>query len=157
MGDILEKSILPWLGKTMKMIDNYVHDKMKISGMDLSKEQWLLLKVLIDEDGRPQNELAFITNRDKGSLARLVNTMEGRNLVARIPSKTDRRINHIYLTKHGRQTFESSKPIFTRMVGEIEKGISKKEREQLILILQKIRENIKTEEVVAVETKINHE
>ena len=74
---------------------------MKENGIELTKVQLILLKKLNEMDGQPQNNLAFLTNRDKASLARLITTMEKKNLVARIPSKSDHRINNIYITKHG--------------------------------------------------------
>ncbi len=130
----------------MKTIDYYIHDQLRNSGLELTKEQWLLLKILNDEDGRPQNDLAFITNRDKGSLARLLNTMENRNLVVRIPSKNDRRINEIYLTKHGRKVFNDSTPLFKKIITEIESGVSDEEKELIRNVMDKIYNNIKSKE-----------
>ena len=148
-----ENSILPWLGRTMKMIDYFIADKMKANKMHLSKQQWIVLKVLFNEDGKPQNDLAFITNRDKGSLARLLNTMESKNLVARIPSKKDRRINEIYLTKHGEQVLVESFPVFEEIINELEQGLNDTQIKTVVDVLKKVQNNINVSELVAVETK----
>lgn len=72
----IEKTILPWMGKTSKAIDYFLDDKLKEGGIELTKVQLVLLKKLREMDGQPQNNLAFLTNRDKASLARLITTME---------------------------------------------------------------------------------
>ncbi len=149
----LERSFVPVMARTMKFVDYFISDKMKDHGYKLSKEQWVMLKVLYQHGGQPQNNLAFLTNRDKGSLARLLNTMESKNLVARIPSKTDKRINEIYLTKHGELILKDSVPIFKEIINEIENEINEEEKRIFISVLNKIRKNIQTEEIVAVETK----
>lgn len=100
-----QETLGPWMGRTMKLMDIHFHDSFKKNNLKLSKEQWIILKVLTDEDGRVQNDLAFVTNRDKTSLTRLLSGMEKKNLVARIPSTLDKRVNHIFLTKNGRTVY----------------------------------------------------
>ena len=92
----------------MKCIDYFISDGLKEEGIDLTKAQMILLHRLRMADGQPQHSLAFITDRDKASLARLLTTMENKNLVARIPSKTDGRVNLIFLTKHGEELLDKS-------------------------------------------------
>ena len=94
---------MPWLGKTMKFIDYFIADGLRENGIDLTKTQVIMLLRLQRVNGQPQHNLAFLTNRDKASLARLLTTMENKNLVARIPSKEDGRVNLIYITKHGEE------------------------------------------------------
>ncbi len=85
----IEKTILPWMGKTSKMMGIYFKEKLKQHHIDLTREQWILLKKLNDGDGQAQNDLAIITERNKASLTRLINTMERKNYVARIPDTKD--------------------------------------------------------------------
>ncbi len=149
----IEKTMLPWLGKASKAIDYFLADKLKENGIELTKVQLVLLKKLWDMDGQPQNNLAFLTNRDKASLARLITTMEKKNLVARIPSKSDHRINHIYITKHGMDILKKAAPIMIEAIDQIQKDISKKDIEKVIETMKKIGLNINSEELVAPLTK----
>lgn len=149
----IEDKILPWLGRTLKLIDDYVNDRLYQEGIGLTRVQLLLLIKLHHLDGQPQHSLAFITNRDKASLARLLTTLEKKNLVARIPSKTDGRINHVYLTKHGKETFKQAMPTIEKILYEIQEGLSLGEIENTINILKKIQETIKSHDLVAVQTK----
>lgn len=131
-------SIIPWIGKTAKFMDYYIGDHMKEHGIDISKEQFLLLKYLNEKDGRIQNELAFITNRSKTSLTRLINTMEKKELVYRAVSHHDMRINHVYLTELGKEIWKKSYPVFQSIILELQEGIPDSD----LLLVRKTMEHI---------------
>ena len=78
-----ENSIGPWLGKTVKVIDYVLQESLKTNSLDLTKEQMVVLKKLHDNDGLNQNELAFLTLRNKSSLTRLLTKMESKNYILR--------------------------------------------------------------------------
>ncbi len=149
----IEKTMLPWIGKAVKAIDYYLADILKENGIELTKVQLILLKKLNEMDGQPQNNLAFLTNRDKASLARLITTMEKKNLVARIPSKSDHRINNIYITKHGLCILKKAAPVMIEAIEQIQKDIPDKDIEAVIETMKKIGININSEELVAPLTK----
>ena len=76
------KTLAPWIGRTAKILNMYISEVFLQNNIQVTKEQWIVLKILF-EDNEPliQNELAFITNRNKASLTRLRNVMEKNNLV----------------------------------------------------------------------------
>lgn len=111
---------------------------MKSRGIDLSKEQFIVLKYLNESDGRKQNDLAFITNRSKTALTRLINTMEKKGLVSRSICEKDMRINHIYLTPSGREIWAMAYPVFLEIIQELQQGIS----EEDILLVQEVMKQI---------------
>lgn len=137
-----EKTILPYLGKTAKFAGFYFVDTFLEYGIDLSKEQWLVLKMLHHQDGQTQNNLAFITNRSKASLTRLINTMEKKDLVFRVLSKKDKRINHINLSELGKQIFSSSLPVLKKIIDELQKNINEEDLTKTIQVLNQIQNNI---------------
>jgi len=149
----IEKTMLPWMGKAGKAIDYFIADKMSENGCELTKVQLIMLKKLKEADGQPQNSLAFLTNRDKASLARLITTMEKKNLVARIPSKSDHRINNIYLTKHGDDMLKQAAPIMLDVIRQIQNDIPEDDIDVVIETMKKILKNINSEELVAMITK----
>jgi len=138
----LENTLAPWLGKTMKMIDNHIQDVFYEENIDLTKTQWVILKMLKTKDGVPQQELAFIAGRDKTSLTRLINTMERKSLVARIPSKKDKRINLVYLTKSGNSIFEKTLPIMKKFANGLQDNISEEEIKIAISVIKKVQQNL---------------
>ncbi len=139
----LDKTIMPHLGRVFKMTGIYMAEKFAQVQIDLTREQFILLLKLHQKDGQTQNDLAFITERNKASLTRLINTLENKNLVARIPSKEDKRVNRIYLTKKGRKIFKTTTPTITEMINEVQNGLTKKEIETTIKVMHKVLNNIK--------------
>jgi len=137
-----EKTLLPNLGKTAKFAGFYFIDTFHEHGIELSREQWLVLKKLNDKDGQTQNDLASITNRSKTSLTRLINTMEKKELVYRALSIKDKRVNHIHLSDFGKATFLSSLPVLKKMMDEIEENISREDLAKTIEVLGQIQQNI---------------
>lgn len=134
--------ILPWIGKTMKMIDGYVNTRLSEKGVPLTRQQIVLMKTLYHEGPQQQNNLAFLTERDKTSLTRLVNGMERKNLVARITSPDDKRVNLIHLTKNGEKVLNETAPLLLSIAQDLQANISTEHRKTVIKALEQIQENI---------------
>ncbi|MEK6153424.1 MarR family transcriptional regulator [Flavobacteriaceae bacterium 3-367] len=141
-----EKSVGPWLGKTMKIMDYYLQEALQREGLDLSKEQMIVLKKLHDKDGLHQNELAFLTLRNKSSLTRLLVKMERKDYIRREQHADDRRINQVFLTDLGRSVFKDTRPVIKTLMTIMEKDLSAEEKDGLINILRKIQYNFTSKE-----------
>ena len=138
----LNAHALSWIGKIHYDFGFLVQKAFSENGLDLSKEQWSVLKRLKVNDGQPQNDLAFITHRDKTSMTRLVNTMESKDLVVRRSDENDRRVNRIFLTDHGKEVIEKVTPIMYNLVPAVQESLSNEEIENLIGTLKKIKAKI---------------
>jgi len=136
-----ENSIGPWLGKTVKILEYHLQELFNNHELDLTKEQMIVLKRLHSDDGLSQNELAFLTLRNKSSLTRLLSKMEKKGYISRQQSKEDKRINNVYLTQKGKETFALTKPVIKKIITKMEKNITITEKEQIITILKKIQNN----------------
>lgn len=134
--------MIPWLGKTMKCIDIYIGSRLGELGFSLTRQQMVTMKVLFHEGPLPQNDLAFITERDKTSLTRLIDGMEKKNLVARIPSTEDKRVNLVHLTKNGEKVLNESMPLLLEIVNEIQQNVTEEEKKTIIEVMKKIQGNI---------------
>ena len=136
-----ENSIGPWLGKTVKIIEYHLHELFKENGIDLTKEQMVVLKKLHEQDGLSQNELAFLVLRNKSSLTRLLSKMETKGYITRKQSKEDKRINNVFVTQSGRDVFVKTKPVVKGLLDIMEQNISDSEKHQIIETLKKIQTN----------------
>jgi len=137
-----EKSLAPWLGKTMKVIENKIETILEIHDIDLSRMQFILLKSIQEKEGVCQSDLAFFSGKNKSSLTRAINTLEKKNFVARIPSKEDKRMNQLFVTKQGEQIIEKAKPHFLKMVALVERDLTQEEITQMINTLKQIQKNV---------------
>ncbi len=138
----LNTHALSWVGKIHYDFGFLVQKAFRQNGLDLSKEQWSVLKRLHVNDGQPQNDLAFITHRDKTSMTRLVNTMESKNLVERKSDENDRRVNRIFLTDHGKEVIQKVQPIMYDLIPAVQESLSEEEIDTLITTLKKIKTKI---------------
>ena len=136
-----ERSIGPWLGKTVKMVDYFLQEAFQNAGLDLTKEQMIVLKKLHEKDGLNQNELASLTYRDKSSLARLLSKMESKKYVYRKQGITDKRNKEVFLTNEGRDIFRKTRPVIKAIMDVMEQNVSKEEKQQIIHILKKVQSN----------------
>lgn len=133
-----DQHLVPWIARAYKEASYAFSTKLKESGLDLSIEQMIILKHLVLEDGLVQNNLAFITYRDKTSLTRIINKMEQKNLLVRVQCSEDQRCNKIYITEKGRALYDKAQPFIAALMQEIEDFVSKEEKEVSINVLKKV-------------------
>ncbi|MFS4455008.1 MarR family winged helix-turn-helix transcriptional regulator [Maribacter sp. 2304DJ31-5] len=129
----------------MKIVDYHLQEAFNDHGLDLTKEQMIILKKLYEQDGINQNELATLTFRDKSSLARLLRKMEAKEYIRRIQSKEDKRNNEVFLTPKGIVLFERTRPIIQKVINVMENEISKEDKTLMISLLKKIQANFMLE------------
>lgn len=139
-----ETSIGPWLGRTVKLVDYHLQEAFAANGLDLTKEQMIVLKTLQAQDGINQNELAGLTFRDKSSLARLLSKMEGKNYIVREQSEEDKRNNEVFITSHGAAIFEKTRPVIQEIIDIMERGMHADDKTMMIENLKKIQNNFTT-------------
>ncbi|MEP2026110.1 MAG: MarR family transcriptional regulator [Reichenbachiella sp.] len=145
----LDRTILPWLGRTMKALDYFLNDHFASRGLKLTKAQMILLKVLSNRGAMAQNSLAFITDRDKTSLTRLINTMEKKNFVTRSVDENDKRIKLVDITEEGKKMFNSAIPILQEIIVVVQDGVEQKDLDTTIKVLKQIGKNINVDELTA--------
>lgn len=113
------------------------------AGLDITIEQWSILYHLWKEDGLSQQELCNRTFRDKPSITRLVDNLERQNLVKRVPSKEDRRINMVYLTDTAQALQETTIQLANQTMEEALVDVNKTDIEVTKKVLQQVYDNLK--------------
>ena len=131
-------------GKASTAIARRLQKNFKQSGLDITIEQWSVLYHLWKEEGQSQQQLCDATYRDKPSITRLVDNLEKQKLVKRVPSKEDRRINLIYLTKEAIQLQEKSMEVANQTLNEALNGVTNGQIEIAKEVLHMVYENLKT-------------
>lgn len=138
----LEDSILPYLGKTMKMLDMYIEDQLTVKNIPLSRLQFVFLLNISRNEGETQGCLAQMVARDKTTFTRNMSTLEKKGLIMRKSSSQDKRSKQIYLTDSGKDFLDRSKPIIEEIMEMIEEGISADERTAFIDTINKIKNKL---------------
>ncbi|HAO05177.1 MAG: winged helix-turn-helix transcriptional regulator [Chitinophagaceae bacterium] len=130
-------------GKASTAISRRLQKNFKQSGVEITIEQWSVLYHLWKADGMSQQQLCEATFKDKPSMTRLVDNLEKINLVKRVASKDDRRINLIFLTADAQTLQEKSMDIANQTLNEALKGVTNGQVEIAKEVLQMVYENLK--------------
>src|ERR1043165_3857310 len=105
-------------GKASTAIARRLQKKFNQAGLNITIEQWSVLYHLWKQDGISQQELCNATFRDKPSITRLLDNLEKLNLVKRVASENDRRINKIFLTKQAQKLQEQTMELAEETLNE---------------------------------------
>ncbi len=130
-------------GKASTAISRRLQKNFKQANVDVTIEQWSVLYHLWKEDGLSQQQLCDATFRDKPSITRLVDNLEKLKLVKRVPSKSDRRINLIYLTKEAEQLQEQTMALANQTLNEALIDVPAENIEIAKSVLQHVYDNLK--------------
>ncbi|WP_276479640.1 MarR family winged helix-turn-helix transcriptional regulator [Paraflavitalea pollutisoli] len=130
-------------GKASIAIARRLQKKFNTAGLNLTIEQWSVLYHLWKQDGISQQELCNATFRDKPSITRLVDNLEKLQLVKRVSSDADRRMNLIYLTRQAQKLQEQSMGIAEETLNEALEGVPAERIEICKEVLQIVYDNLK--------------
>ncbi|NQD72747.1 MarR family transcriptional regulator [Sphingobacterium shayense] len=130
-------------GKASAALGRRLQRNLKEEGVIITSEQWTLLYYLWIEEGRTQQELAFLTFRDKPSISRLINNLEKLKLVMRVNDKEDKRSNLIFLTKQGRQLRDVCMRGAKRTIEEALEGVNYEQMQKAKDTLEHLYSNLK--------------
>ncbi len=129
-------------GKASTAIARRLQRNFKQSGLDITIEQWSVLYHLWKVDGLSQQQLCDATFRDKPGITRLVDNLEKLKLVRRVPSKNDRRINLIYLTKEANSLHDQTMALANQTLNEALNGVTNGQIEIAKEVLQTVYNNL---------------
>lgn len=130
-------------GKASTAIARRLQKKFNTAELNLTIEQWSVLYHLWKQDGISQQELCNATFRDKPSITRLVDNLEKLQLVKRVPSESDRRINLIYLTKQSQKLQEYTMVLAEETLNEALESVPPDKIEICKEVLQIVYDNLK--------------
>jgi DNA-binding MarR family transcriptional regulator len=92
--------------------------------------------------GATQSALASYSGRDKGQLARLINGLKDKGLLAAQPDESDGRVMRLSLTEQAQVLHAQVRRQRKRLAGEAVDGFSAAERAQLMALLSRVRANL---------------
>ena len=122
---------------TEKFVQN-VYD----SGLNISMDQWMILGPIWQLESPSQKDLGEICLRDKPTITRIIDSLEDKSLVVRVPDQFDHRIKRVILTNAGKQLFYDVLPIMEKTREEVRGDIPEEEIEIFKNVLSKIIKNL---------------
>jgi MarR family transcriptional regulator, transcriptional regulator for hemolysin len=126
------------LDKAIKSYRQYAQNKLKENGMNITIDQWLVLKVLNDNPEVTQNELAEMVFKDKASVTRIIEILVTNNYLDRQINDENRRRFILTPTKKGKQILKEIMPTVLKNRKTALKNLTEEE----ILIAEKVLKTI---------------
>lgn len=114
------------------------------SEYDLTRQQIHLLGYLVHKENHSatQKDIEKDLGFQKSTVSGFVDRLETKGFLKRVKDKNDSRINHIVLTSKSEELYEEVLQCRKKVDEKLTEGISEKEFNNLIYILNKIESNL---------------
>lgn len=139
----IENVILFQIDKTSKISKLYSQREFDRLNMGITVEQWILLKIIEENNGLTQKELADMSLRDPASITRTLDLLDKKGFVERKAVLENRRQYSICLTETGMAFIEQHLPIINSHRAKSIDGMSQNELDTLNKLLLKIQHNMR--------------
>jgi DNA-binding MarR family transcriptional regulator len=133
----LEDVLYYLIEKTNKVIRRYSQVRFSEAGIEITVDQWLVLKKISDSERINQIELANALFKDRASITRILDLLLTKRLV-RKEEGADKRAYELALTSNGQKFMEQALVIVKNVRKKGIEMMSEREQEQLRSSLQKI-------------------
>lgn len=112
----------------------YTHQSLK--GIDLAGSEHSVIMYLAQRDSVNQDDISEHLLLDKGTIARVLTRLEGKNLVARVVNERNRRENLVSLTPYGRSEVEAVMQVSKNWKSLVMQGVEPAQQELFLSILE---------------------
>lgn len=142
MSQKIEEVILFQLDQTTKITKQYSQREMEKLGIDITIEQWVLLKIISESEVLSQRELALKSSRDPASITRTLDILQKKEFIKREPILNNRRTYNISLTNEGERFVQDNLAFIVAQRKRSVKGFTNEELKLLSNMLKRIQSNM---------------
>ena len=108
----------------------------------ITPEQYLILLLIIENEGVYQRQICEITLKDRANVARIVDILLKKDLIKKITDSNGRRIFKIIATQKGKDLIQSIAPLDLELRSFITRDITEEELSITKRTLEKIKANV---------------
>lgn len=137
-----ERSSSNLICATSRMLNVQLKKALELAGVDLTTEQWTLLYYLWEEDQITQNELATRSRKEKSTIARHVDALEGKGYIIRKSHIADKRAKLIILTEKAKAVKSVALGAANSVTASTEEGIDKNDLDSFYRVMKKMMSNL---------------
>lgn len=141
MTEKLTDIIFYTLEKSIKTYRQFAQKNISKKGYNVTIDQWLVLKILQDNEGITQQQLAEIVFKDYASVTRIIELLVNKKYIHRNFHSSDRRRFALTLSAEGKKLLTKIQDDIDENRSKALKGISKSETETVRKTLNKIISN----------------
>lgn len=140
---IVEESFPMLMATCVKHMRETLMERFSNAGHSITTEQWIILTLLVDQDGVSQKSIADRSDRTEVATLNLLKKLEQDSLVMRHPDPVDGRCRRVFITSEGRKLQRLLIPSAKANVAQMTKDIPLEDIQQLKATIRKIALNLK--------------
>lgn len=137
----LENVIFYTIDKSIRSYRVFAQKRLREHGYSITIDQWLILKVLMENPGIMQQEVAEMVFKDNASITRIIDLLVKSNYLKRTVNPKDKRKSNLKVTRAGEKTIMEVEKIILENREIALKGISAEDMEVANRVLNQIIEN----------------
>lgn len=138
LSDIIFYSI----DKSIKTYRQFAQKNISKAGIEITIDQWLVLKTIEEDNSIAQKDIAVKTFKDVASITRIIELLVQKGYLSRKSKSQDRRRFELTLTDEGNDIIKKMQPYIQINRAQALKDISDEEIKNLHSTLSKIISNI---------------
>lgn len=137
----IENVIFYTIDKSIRSYRVFAQKRLREHGYSITIDQWLILKVLMENPGIMQQEVAELVFKDNASITRIIDLLVKSNYLKRTVNPKDKRKSNLKVTRAGEKTMMEVEKIVLENREIALKGISAEDMEVANRVLNQIIEN----------------
>lgn len=139
--DKLNTVVFYTIEKAIKTYRQYAQKQIKAANLNITIDQWLTIKSIMDNPGISQQEIAERVFKDNASVTRIIDLLVKANYLKKTTDKTDKRRSILKVTDEGKKIINSVYKVVLKNRETALKGIAKKDIELTETVLNTIISN----------------
>lgn len=132
------------LERTTRRIKQFAQASFVKHGIDLTVDQWSVIKTLFQQGDMTQKELADRCGKDQPTMTRMLDLLDKKGYIGRIAHPSDRRCLHIRLTPLGQSQVKKLAPLVKEFRMQAWENLTEEDFEHFLRILNTIYDNLDT-------------
>ena len=129
------------LESTLKSYRRFAQTRLQESGIDITIDQWLVLKTIHESPDITQQQVGNAVFKDFASVARIVQLLDQKGFLHRNPHPNDKRRSELVLTRSGHSLLRTLEPIIRAYRSAALNGVDKEDIERMRRAFSRITAN----------------
>jgi DNA-binding MarR family transcriptional regulator len=113
----------------------------EVASLEVTAAQFSILKMVLKGRAQSACELCKFMDYDRGAMSRMIDRLESKNLIRRVPLAHTRRTMALEVTAAGKAAFPKMEACLDRVVGRLLKGVTKTQVREAEKVLKRMLEN----------------
>jgi DNA-binding MarR family transcriptional regulator len=114
----------------------------EVASLEVTAAQFSILKIVLKGKANSACELCKFMDYDRGAMSRMIDRLESKNLIRRVPLPHTRRTMALEVTAAGKAAFPKMEACLDRVVGRLLKGVTKTQVREAEKVLKRMLENV---------------